>query len=327
MEGADPYANIVSMDELEGKNGRKSTRTPPVKDQATPTEENVKPNDEKPAVSGSMTPPSSEKAQQPPGGLPTPPSEGTPSETSPNSSAPAAPAVTSPPTPIKLKIRRSLEQGGLSHLTSIPVENDTTVPDAAPLAAVPLSPPVARRGRPRKHSAPAAILPVVAAKLDPPHGTVEPPIHQTKTKAFLKGQKLKKQTEKQAAARAAAAANAAAAAAAGATSANLGGHTPTTAGKPTEAIKAEVKPVSAASKSKVDLNNLQGHTPKFLVGDLVWAKVSGHAWWPCMMTYDPLLGIYVRGAGKCMKCCIFYKAKGCFFFVGLKITLVLDASS
>ena len=34
--------------------------------------------------------------------------------------------------------------------------------------------------------------------------------------------------------------------------------------------------------------------PTWLVGDLVWSKVSGHPWWPCMVTYDPHLGIFTK---------------------------------
>nr|XP_054766329.1 histone-lysine N-methyltransferase NSD2-like [Lytechinus pictus] len=36
---------------------------------------------------------------------------------------------------------------------------------------------------------------------------------------------------------------------------------------------------------------------EWLVGDLVWSKVSGHPWWPCMVAYDPNLGIYTRMKG------------------------------
>ena len=39
-------------------------------------------------------------------------------------------------------------------------------------------------------------------------------------------------------------------------------------------------------------------TVKWLVGDLMWAKVSGHPWWPCMVAYDPYQGIYTRIKGK-----------------------------
>ena len=38
---------------------------------------------------------------------------------------------------------------------------------------------------------------------------------------------------------------------------------------------------------------------EWLVGDLVWSKVTGHPWWPCMVAYDPNLGIYTRMKGKC----------------------------
>ena len=40
---------------------------------------------------------------------------------------------------------------------------------------------------------------------------------------------------------------------------------------------------------------------EWLVGDLVWSKVSGHPWWPCMVAYDPNLGIYTRMKGKYMR--------------------------
>ncbi|KAK2154206.1 hypothetical protein NP493_2211g00002 [Ridgeia piscesae] len=36
---------------------------------------------------------------------------------------------------------------------------------------------------------------------------------------------------------------------------------------------------------------------RWLVGDLMWAKVSGHPWWPCMVAYDPYQGIYTRIKG------------------------------
>ena len=33
------------------------------------------------------------------------------------------------------------------------------------------------------------------------------------------------------------------------------------------------------------------------MGDLVWSKVSGHPWWPTMISYDPWLGVYTRIGG------------------------------
>ena len=41
---------------------------------------------------------------------------------------------------------------------------------------------------------------------------------------------------------------------------------------------------------------------EWLVGDLVWSKVSGHPWWPCMVAYDPNLGIYTKMKGKSTLC-------------------------
>lgn len=33
------------------------------------------------------------------------------------------------------------------------------------------------------------------------------------------------------------------------------------------------------------------------MGDLVWAKVSGYPWWPCMVSADPLLHSYTKLKG------------------------------
>uniref|UniRef100_A0A8C3YT20 Nuclear receptor binding SET domain protein 2 n=1 Tax=Catagonus wagneri TaxID=51154 RepID=A0A8C3YT20_9CETA len=33
---------------------------------------------------------------------------------------------------------------------------------------------------------------------------------------------------------------------------------------------------------------------KYNVGDLVWSKVSGYPWWPCMVSADPLLHSYTK---------------------------------
>lgn len=34
------------------------------------------------------------------------------------------------------------------------------------------------------------------------------------------------------------------------------------------------------------------------VGDIIWAKVSGYPWWPCMVTLDPQKGKYSKTDGK-----------------------------
>ncbi|XP_067132924.1 LOW QUALITY PROTEIN: histone-lysine N-methyltransferase NSD2 [Centruroides vittatus] len=41
----------------------------------------------------------------------------------------------------------------------------------------------------------------------------------------------------------------------------------------------------------------------WLVGDLLWSKIPGHPWWPSMISFDPILGIYTKvvngvGSGK-----------------------------
>lgn len=37
---------------------------------------------------------------------------------------------------------------------------------------------------------------------------------------------------------------------------------------------------------------------KYSVGDLVWSKVSGYPWWPCMVSADPLLHSYTKLKGQ-----------------------------
>ena len=36
---------------------------------------------------------------------------------------------------------------------------------------------------------------------------------------------------------------------------------------------------------------------EWMLGDLLWGKVSGHPWWPCMVAYDPVEGLFTK-----MKC-------------------------
>ena len=42
---------------------------------------------------------------------------------------------------------------------------------------------------------------------------------------------------------------------------------------------------------------------RYVLGDLLWGKVSGHPWWPCLVAEDPfdkayhkIKGIYVVGS-------------------------------
>ena len=71
--------------------------------------------------------------------------------------------------------------------------------------------------------------------------------------------------------------------------------------------KQNVKAGRAAGGLKAPVAGTKGILPQgyvdekpceWLVGDLVWSKVSGHPWWPCMVAYDPNLGIYTKMKGK-----------------------------
>lgn len=38
--------------------------------------------------------------------------------------------------------------------------------------------------------------------------------------------------------------------------------------------------------------------PKYDTGILVWAKMTGHPWWPCMITDDPLEKVHTKLNGR-----------------------------
>lgn len=38
--------------------------------------------------------------------------------------------------------------------------------------------------------------------------------------------------------------------------------------------------------------------PKYSTGILIWAKMTGHPWWPCMVTDDPLLNVHCKVNGR-----------------------------
>ncbi|KAK5853861.1 hypothetical protein PBY51_014982 [Eleginops maclovinus] len=43
------------------------------------------------------------------------------------------------------------------------------------------------------------------------------------------------------------------------------------------------------------------NTCSFSAGDLVWAKLEGHPWWPCMVVPQPLSGQQMRGRGRAQR--------------------------
>ncbi|XP_042313013.1 histone-lysine N-methyltransferase NSD2 isoform X3 [Sceloporus undulatus] len=42
----------------------------------------------------------------------------------------------------------------------------------------------------------------------------------------------------------------------------------------------------------------KGHLLRYQIGDLVWSKVSGYPWWPCMISTDPLLHNFTKLNGR-----------------------------
>lgn len=55
-------------------------------------------------------------------------------------------------------------------------------------------------------------------------------------------------------------------------------------------ITAKKEPCPGAGRDR-------DHLLRYGVGDLVWAKVSGYPWWPCMVSADPLLHSYTKLKG------------------------------
>ncbi|KAM7385751.1 hypothetical protein PAMP_001809 [Pampus punctatissimus] len=75
--------------------------------------------------------------------------------------------------------------------------------------------------------------------------------------------------------------------------------------QPTKSNK--VKPRSNSKPAKGGINKLFGDktpaakespTCSFNAGALVWAKLEGHPWWPCMVVPQPLTGQQMRGRGR-----------------------------
>ncbi|XP_072262668.1 histone-lysine N-methyltransferase NSD2 isoform X2 [Pyxicephalus adspersus] len=50
--------------------------------------------------------------------------------------------------------------------------------------------------------------------------------------------------------------------------------------------------------TSVEQKDLEETPCKFTVGDLVWSKVSGYPWWPCMVTSDPVLHSHTKIKGQ-----------------------------
>ncbi|XP_048220851.1 histone-lysine N-methyltransferase NSD2 isoform X2 [Perognathus longimembris pacificus] len=58
------------------------------------------------------------------------------------------------------------------------------------------------------------------------------------------------------------------------------------------------KKISVKKESCPNTGRDKDHLLKYNVGDLVWSKVSGYPWWPCMVSADPLLHNYTKLKGQ-----------------------------
>ena len=52
----------------------------------------------------------------------------------------------------------------------------------------------------------------------------------------------------------------------------------------------DVKAVLSPSDPAGDVPSLT----KWIIGDMLWARVTGHPWWPCMVGLDPSQTMYTR---------------------------------
>ncbi|CAI9584692.1 unnamed protein product [Staurois parvus] len=74
--------------------------------------------------------------------------------------------------------------------------------------------------------------------------------------------------------------------------------------KSSDGTQADAPAESSEEKSVSDLDTSveqkeQNEIPcKFSVGDLVWSKVSGYPWWPCIVTSDPVLHSHTKIKGQ-----------------------------
>ncbi|XP_073094043.1 histone-lysine N-methyltransferase NSD2 isoform X2 [Manis javanica] len=60
----------------------------------------------------------------------------------------------------------------------------------------------------------------------------------------------------------------------------------------------EDRKIPAKKESCPNSNRDKDHLLKYSVGDLVWSKVSGYPWWPCMVSADPLLHSHTKLKGQ-----------------------------
>lgn len=74
---------------------------------------------------------------------------------------------------------------------------------------------------------------------------------------------------------------------------------PTAATAPVAAPVTVPQPVQA--QISVDEYLEKSKPIKYIIGDLIWAKMTGHPYWPCMVTDDPLLRVHTKFTGNPIK--------------------------
>lgn len=60
------------------------------------------------------------------------------------------------------------------------------------------------------------------------------------------------------------------------------------------------KPMAGGLQGQLSVDEyLEKSKPvKYQIGDLIWAKLTGHPWWPCMVTEDPLQNVHSKLTGE-----------------------------
>lgn len=69
------------------------------------------------------------------------------------------------------------------------------------------------------------------------------------------------------------------------------------------------------------------HLLKYNIGDLVWSKVSGFPWWPCMVSADPVLHAYTKLKGMSFRFLQVYKMIAMEKFSSSSVRLISNLSS
>uniref|UniRef100_A0A671N5B3 Histone-lysine N-methyltransferase NSD2-like n=1 Tax=Sinocyclocheilus anshuiensis TaxID=1608454 RepID=A0A671N5B3_9TELE len=78
-------------------------------------------------------------------------------------------------------------------------------------------------------------------------------------------------------------------------------------------------PTSSSDKSPLLNTTIKSNDltiePCFSVGDVIWTKVSGYPWWPCMITTDPEFNMHFRSKGKVSEVAQRLKEQGLLYHV------------